>query len=301
MRWPLRFLLVLAGAVVGALIVGPAPAAPPVKVTFFRTPEPPPAPRAPPLGAPAQTAPHAIRCGDPKTIGTPIAKLDTELHDGHLHWAVTTSRRACVIAGWTEDELVVSYDDGATFVPVAIAGKIQTVAIGDTGTLYVLRAGGVLDILRADGTTARRALVWGDKESTLVVRGKWLWLSHRVVDAQPSLSPDEGATWIHLRWENGDLADIAVLDDGIVVGQSDIRGDVCDHFGCGDGPFTFAYETTLAGGPWKPATKTHARAVGANLDGEDRHGYAITRDTDSRYIVRVVGSQLRALYTTRPL
>lgn len=299
MRWLLALLL-LAGTRIGALVVGPAPTATPVNVVVpvARMVEPPPPAVPAPLVAPRGMA-HAISCGDPKTIGKPIAKLDTELTTGHLHWQVASSYRTCVIAGWTEDELVASYDDGATFQPIAIDGKIQAVAVGDTGTLFVLHADGILDVFHADGTTARRALVWGDKESQLAVRGKWLWLSARVVGNQPSLSPDEGATWIHPYWTQSFLANIVVLDDGTIVGQSDIHGDVCDHFGCGDGPFTFEYETTLAGGPWKPATAAHARAVVEDHANRDRHGYAITRDPDSRYLIRIIGSQYRALYTTR--
>lgn len=297
MRW-FVFACVLAGTRLGATLVGPAPAPPPVQVVVpvGRMVEPLAPVVKPPLGAPPATAAHRITCGDPNQIGTPIAKLATESYGDH-DWVIATSQRTCVIAGWTAGELIVSYDDGATFAPIAIAAKIQSVAIGDTGTLYVLRADAMLDIFHADGTTARRALVFANDEAVLVTRGSWLWLSHRVVGDQPSLSPDEGATWIHLRWTESYLADLAVLADGTVVGQSDFHGDVCDHFGCGDGPFTAEYETTLAGGPWKPATRSHARAVGTNSDGKDRHGFEIA--SNSGRLVRVMGSRLRALSTRR--
>jgi hypothetical protein len=312
MRW-IVCLCLLVGARLGAMVVGPRPAVPDVvTVSVGRVAEPPPAPdRSPP---PAR-APRAIRCGDPAKIGRPIAKLDTATTTGHANWSVAGARHACVIVAWNNAEvvarwnpghvarnrveLVASFDDGATFAPFGDPDRIQSVAVGDTGTIYVLRSDSVLDVYRTDGTTARRALTFGDA-GTLAVRGKWLWLGHNLVGDQPSISGDDGATWVHLAWTQGFLLDLAVLTDGTVVGLADYHSEMCDHFGCGPGPFNAAFETTLAGGPWKPATPGHARAVSAERGWTDSHGLGLTRDDDSRTIVRMLGDKLRALYVTRP-
>jgi hypothetical protein len=296
MRW-IVCLCLLAGTQLGAMLIEPHPTVPNVvTVPLGRVVE---APPAPARSTPPASSPRAIRCGDPAKIGTPIAKLDTPITTGHSIWSVAAARHACVIVAWSDTELVASFDDGATFAPFGEPGRIQSVAIGDMGTIYVLRADSVLDVHRIDGTTARHALTFGD-DATLAVRGTWLWLSHDVVGDQPSISGDDGATWIHLAWTEGFLSDLAVLADGTVVGLADYHGELCDHFGCGDGPFTAAFETTLAGGPWKPATPGHARAVNPDARSNDSHGLAITRDHDSRYVVRIVGNKLRALYATRP-
>jgi hypothetical protein len=296
MRW-IVCLCLLVGARLGAMVVGPRPAVPDVvTVSVGRVAEPPPARDR---SAPPASAPRAIRCGDPAKIGRPIAKLDTATTTGHANWSVAGARRACVIVAWSDTELVASFDDGATFAPFGAPGRIQSVAVGDTGTIYVLRSDSVLDVYRTDGTTARRALTFGDA-GTLAVRGKWLWLGHNLVGDQPSISGDDGATWVHLAWTQGFLLDLAVLTDGTVVGLADYHSEMCDHFGCGPGPFNAAFETTLAGGPWKPATPGHARAVSAERGWTDSHGLGLTVDGDSSTIVRVLGNSFRALYATRP-
>jgi len=295
MRW-LLVLCLLAGTRLGAMVVVPPPPTPvSVTVSVGRDVEPPP-PSRPALPAGSR---HAITCGDPAKLGTPIARIDTAYTNNHALWSVGAARHACVIVAWNDHELVASFDDGATFAPISQPGQIKSVAIGDTGTIYVLRPDGSLEIYRTDGTTARRALTFG-AEATLAVRGKWLWLSHNVVGDQPAISGDDGATWIHLSWTEGGLADLAVLTDGTVVGLADYHMDMCDHFGCGPGPFTASFETTLAGGPWKPASASHARAVSEQRRERDSHGLEVVTDNDSRYIVRMFGRELRAIYVTRP-
>jgi hypothetical protein len=312
MRW-IVCLCLLAGIRLGAMVVGPRPPVPAVITASVGRVGEPALARA--RAAPPATSPRELRCGDPTKIGTPIAKLETPITTDHAYWLIAAARHACVIVAWTNvelvaqlnaehvvkhaAELVASFDDGATFAPFGDPGRIRSVAVGDTGTIYVLRADSTLDIYRTDGTTARRALTFGD-EGMLTVRGKWLWLAHNVVGDQPAISSDEGATWIHLAWTEGTLRDLAVLDDGTVVGLADYHMDRCDHFGCGDGPLNAAFETTLAGGPWKPATPRHARAVSEQPGTLDSHGLMLTPDNNARYLVRMVGTKLRALYATRP-
>jgi hypothetical protein len=239
----------------------------------------------PAFAAPMVT-PHPITCGDPKTIGTPPSPTIES-------WQVAAAGGACVIIGWTPDKLVASWDDGATFTPFAAGAKIQSAAVGDTGTIYVLRVSGMLDVFHADGTIAHRDLTNGAL-GRLRVRGRWLWLTHDVVPDTPAISDDEGTTWRNFDWTEGDLVDLVVLDDGTVVGLADYHSIMCDHFGCGAGPFTAAFETTIEGQPWRPASKGHAHALHGNAI-RDHHGFEL-----DNFLVRTVGSTRHALYVTRP-
>jgi hypothetical protein len=247
---------------------------------------------AAPAPSPAGTL-HPITCGDPKTIGTVIPARPTPATPHTEAWQVAAANGVCVIIGWTSDELVASWDDGAAFTPFAAGDKIQSAAVGDAGTIYVLRVGGMLDVFHTDGTVAHRDLTNGAL-GRLHVRGRWLWLSHDVVPDTPAISDDEGTTWRNFDWTEGDLVDLAVLDDGTVVGLADYHSVMCDHFGCGDGPFTAAFETTIEGQPWHRATKRHAQALPGNAI-RDHHGFEL-----DLFLVRVIGSTRRALYSTGP-
>jgi hypothetical protein len=197
-----------------------------------------------------------------------------------------------------DSELVASWDDGVTFDRFPAGAVIQSAAVGETGTIYVIRLDGTFDVIRTDGTVVHRTVDAAD--AALAVRGRWLWLAHRVVgDNTQLLSDDDGATWHHLEWTppHTDLVDLVILDGGTVVGRSQLND--CDHFGCGGRELKQTFETTLARGTWRPATRAHVRL----LPGDsvvDRHGMKITRDLDSHYIVRVDGTTFRALYTIRP-
>lgn len=251
----------------------------------------------------AAAAPRSITCGDPRKIGTPVKTLDTTLTGGHTNWSVVTSRRVCVIVAWTDAEIVASFDDGRTFAVLGIAApgiRNQSAAIGDDGTIYVVRSDSTLTLMRPDGTTTVRTLAPSHWEPVLRVRGTWLWLYYNVVGNHGALSNDEGANWTALTWTEADLVDLVVLADGTLVGLADYRSAVCDHFGCGDGPLNSAFEARGPGGPWKPATKRHARKLTGDYGSHDRHGYMITRDLDSRFIARTVGREHRRLYVTRP-
>jgi hypothetical protein len=250
-----------------------------------------------------------IGCAEhPESVGAPLAALPAWPGGVRGMWQVAVSRHACVIAAWEGARLVVSWDDGVTFSPiVASTSPLSGVAAADDGTVFATRDDGTLEVVHADGSTTTRQLAF---RGAPLARGRWLVINGagaRVGGDAIALSADEGATWRVLEVTSGYLLDLRVLDDGAIVGNFDHRGELCDHFGCGDGPTSEISETHLDGRPWAPATARHARAVEALADQPTPPAGVALPQLDSHrrtvavagatMIVRDTGRGWRVLYT----
>jgi hypothetical protein len=235
--------------------------------------------------------------------GTPLAKLPDEV-PGERWWRVAVSARTCVLAVWSERDVLASWNDGASFEPIVpSSSKLVGVDVGDDGTIFVIREDFTLVILHPDGRTITRTLAFRGRP---LARGRWLVIA----GGSPSISDDEGASWRQLEWQHG--GDLRVLSDGTIVAHADVTGEVCGDKGC-DGPTELDLESHLDGRPWTQATPAHVRAIppprgqfvaleprsASRWDVTDSHGLPI--HAERLHILRYLGKRgWRLLYTGAP-
>jgi hypothetical protein len=205
-------------------------------------------------------APYAVRrhvacSASPGAVGQPLAALPVEPPAGPRFWNVAAASEQCVIAAWSLSTLVASYDDGATFEPISTRSSPITGAdVRADGTVFAMREDFTLEIIYPDGRSVMRTLAFAGEP---MVRGQWLVIR---TDSAPAISHDDGATWRQLDWNDGYLADLAVLADGTIVARTDRAGVLCDHFGCPD-ITTEDYVSHLDGRPWTGATEAQTRSL----------------------------------------
>jgi hypothetical protein len=314
LRAPL--LALLAGAVIAGTLLRVRRDPPPV---HLHVPVPEPVEQVLPgpthAASPAPTIlPHHLSCGAPvASIGTPMSEVPKDADSGKRYWRVVAGARTCVIAVWSDADLVASWDDGASFAPVPGSGaKIVGVAVRDDGTIFVMREDFTLGVIYPDGRVLTRHLAFrGEPEAS----GKWL-----VIYTRPSISisDDDGATWRQLGGVEDSIlvyaSRLRVLDDGTLVAHADWHGAACDHFGCAE-PAEGDVESHLDGGAWREATPAHARALGKPREAsvlppfDVRNGWDVVDSHDlllhvipnRREIVRYLGKAgWRLLYTGAP-
>ncbi|MSP63672.1 MAG: hypothetical protein EXR72_25670 [Myxococcales bacterium] len=110
---------------------------------------------------------------------------------------VAASRaRHGVLAVWSEGHVRLSRDDGRTFEEaLAGPGRVESVVLGDDGTLYVARAGRRLGVLRPDGASWWRVVDgFGDPEALVAGAGWLIWFDGDWRDPHMAISRDHGRT-----------------------------------------------------------------------------------------------------------
>jgi hypothetical protein len=160
--------------------------APPTVIAIAVPSPPPPPPAPPPPPPPAPEPPPHVGCADVATIGVP-EKLAPN-HGGDLY-EVSVSREGCVIAARVKDGLAISWDGGATFTHVDVAGKPAAAAdrvavLLDDGTFGTLVPGKPLE--RSAPTKLAYRQVFASA-----------WWTALVSDTLVAIT-DDGVTWRYI-------------------------------------------------------------------------------------------------------
>ncbi len=207
--------------------------------------------------------------GDP-WVAAPEPTSATPGFDG-----VAVSRgTAGVIAAWTYSQLLVSRDDGRTFISVAEwpeeqSGVIRDVVVGRSGTVFALR-GNEVHIFRANETHVVRTVSCTEpleddvEPSQLVVGGGYIgvvlpWCG----DERPilALSRDYGRTWLRRRLpEYVEEITHTTIRPGGVIDFIAVIPD-CMH------TYNERYRGHVRGAWWRPIADTLGDGSGMGHDG----------------------------------
>lgn len=232
--------------------------APPTVIAIaVPAPAPPAPPPAAPVPAPAPVPSPHVGCGDVTAIGLP-AKL-APAQGGDLY-DVSVSSEGCVIAARVKDGLAISWDGGATFARMDVAGKPAAAAdrvavLLDDGTFGTIVPGKPLE------RHAPRKLGY----SQVVASGRWTALTSEILVA---VTDDHGVSWRYLEPPKDAIISHIEGDRMLAVATRVASDD-------GDGMVTYTsttYETDLR----HPAWHAHSSYSGTAVDEEAR--YALTVD-----------------------
>jgi len=167
--------------------------------------------RPPPLAT--HVAIHAD-CSRPLSqIGIPGDQHNDALKRDDL-LGIATSPTGCTIVVWTWDEVMVSRDDGLTFVTLPRRATDDTSAAVDRDAIVYVARDGVLEVVDTAGTITRRPL----PDRTLhhiAATGRWLVLRS---EHELAASDDAGITWHVVPLPVADITSAAVhiTDDDAV-------------------------------------------------------------------------------------